>query len=74
MFESANFHHFGRLVFVPVPKLALSCEAGFLPTTREKGKKEKRGGGKKERPPKRATFLYQIFGEPSATPKALVLF
>ena len=36
----------------------------------EKGKKEKRGGGKKERPPERAAFLYQIFGEPSATPKA----
>jgi len=33
------------------PALALSCEAGFPPTTREMGKKEKRGGGKKGTPP-----------------------
>jgi len=59
-------------VFVPV--LALSCEAGFPPTTREKGKKEKRGGGKKECPPKRATEIKLLKEKPSATLKGQLMF
>ena len=35
--ESANFHHFGRLIFVPWSVGALRASA-FPPTTREKGK------------------------------------
>jgi hypothetical protein len=53
--------------------LFCSCRfarSAFPPTTREKGKKEKRGGGKKGTPPGTSYFSLSDFEKPSATPKA----
>jgi len=74
--ESAKFHHFGRFCFV-VPVFVLHwrfARSAFPPTTREKGKKKSAGAEKKERPPERATFVYQIFEKLSATPTGQLMF
>ena len=49
-FESAQVVEMGRSGFLFLFPLALPLKAD-PPTTREKGKKEKRGGGKKGTPP-----------------------
>jgi len=49
-------------------------EAHFRRPRAKREKKKSAGAEKKERPPERATPLKRVCDEPSATPKALVLF
>jgi hypothetical protein len=50
----------GPILFLFLFPLALSCEAGFRRPRAKREKKKSAGAEKKERPPERATFLYQI--------------